>query len=142
MAGALVFLLVSRLKKRNRGLRIAFYMSQSLMALCWACMGTVLFYAMFFSHHIYTYNNLNIIYANPLLFVGVPFGILCAFTKQESKYIFYSRILKALWTYILIGSVVAIALRIAGINYTDNTLILLLLIPPALVFSYFGDLIL
>jgi hypothetical protein len=110
------------------------------MALCWALMGTVLFYVMFFFFHIYTYNNLNIIFANPLLFAGVPLGILCAITKKESKYIFYSRILKALWTYVLLGAVVTIALRIAGFNYTDNTLILLLLIPSAIVLGYLGDL--
>jgi hypothetical protein len=130
---AIVFMLLTIFQKKHRGLRIVFYMSQSLMALCWASMGTVLFYAMFFSHHTYTYNNLNIIYANPLLFAAVPVGILCAFTKQKNKYAFYSRILEALWIYVLIGSVATIAIRIAGINYTDNTLILLLLVPPAIV---------
>ena len=131
------FILLILFKKKNRLLRIVFYMSQSLMALCLALMGTVLFYAMFFSNHIYTYNNLNIIFANPLLFIGVPFGILCAVTKQENKFIFYSRILKVLWTYVLIGSAVTVILRITGINYTDNTLILLLLVPLAIVLNCF-----
>jgi hypothetical protein len=133
---AIFFMLLLIFQKGNRGLCIVFYMSQSLMALCWASMGTVLFYAMFFSHHSYTYNNLNILYANPLLFAAVLMGILCAFTKQERKFVFYSRILKALWTYVLIGGAVSMALRIAGLNCTDNTLILLLLVPPALVLSY------
>jgi hypothetical protein len=142
MALAVFFILLIILKEKNKGLRVVFYVSQSIMALCLAVMGTFLFYAMFFSHHAYTYNNLNIIYANPLIFAGIPFGIICAFTKQESKYVFYSRILKALWTYVLIGMVFTIILRIAGVNYIDNTLILSLLIPPIFVLSYFRDLIL
>jgi hypothetical protein len=139
MTLAIFFILLIIFGKKNRLLRIVFYTSQSIMALCLAFMGTVLFYAMFFSHHIYTYNNLNIIFANPLLFIGVPFGILCAVTKQESKFILYSRILKALWTYVLIGAVVSIAFRITGLNYTDNTVILLLLVPSAAVLSYLGE---
>jgi hypothetical protein len=138
---AIIFMLLSIFRKKNSILRIVFYIGQSFMALCWACMGTVLFYVMFFSNHIYTYNNLNIIFANPILFAGVPLGILCIVTKKESKYFFFTRILKALWTYVLAGSLVAIIIRIAGINQTDNTLILLLLIPPAIVLSYLGDLI-
>jgi hypothetical protein len=141
MALAVFFILLILFKEKNKGSRVVFYISQSIMALCLAVMGTFLFYAMFFSNHIYTYNNLNIIYINPLLFAGVPFGILRAFTKQESKCFLYSRILKVLWAYVLTGAIVSIVLRIAGINCTDNTLILLLLIPPAIVLSYFRDLI-
>ncbi|MDR2631857.1 MAG: DUF4105 domain-containing protein [Spirochaetaceae bacterium] len=139
MTGAVVFMLLGMFGKKNRGAGIVLYVTQSLMALCWAVMGTVLFYAMFFSHHTYTYNNLNIIYANPLLFAGVPLGILCAVTKHERKRAFYSRILKALWTYVLIGSLGTVALRITGLNHTNNTLTLLLIVPPALVVSYVGD---
>lgn len=141
MAGAIVFILLIIFRKKNRCLHIVFYIAQSLMALCWAFMGTVLFYAMFFSHHTYTYNNLNIVYANPLLFIGVPFGILYALTKHKRKYAFCSTALKILWTYVLIGSVFTVALRIAGLNYTDNTLALLLIIPSAIVLSCFGDLV-
>jgi hypothetical protein len=140
ITGAVVFILLIIFGKRNRLLRIVFYLAQSLMALCLAVTGTLLFYAMFFSHHTYTYNNLNIIYANPLLFAGVPFGILCALTKHERTYVLYSRILKALWRYVLIGSALTIALRIAGLNYTNNTLILLLIIPSVIVLGYFGNL--
>jgi hypothetical protein len=138
MTLAVFFILLIIFRKKNRLLHIVFYVSQSLMALCLSVIGTVVFYAMFFSHHIYTYNNLNIVYANPLLFIGVPLGILCVVIKQENKFIFYSRILKALWTYILIGAFVTIILRITGINYTDNTVILLLLIPPIIVLSLFS----
>jgi hypothetical protein len=140
MAGAVVFILLIVFGKKNRGLRIVFYITQSLMALCWGFMGTLLFYAMFFSHHTYTYNNLNIVYANPLLFIGIPFGIVCAFTKHKRRYAFYSHVLKTLWTCVLAGSVFTAALRIAGFNYTDNTLTLLLITPSAAVLSYFGDL--
>jgi hypothetical protein len=140
MTGAAVFMLLIIFEKKSRGLRIVFYITQSLMALCWASMGTFLFYAMFFSHHTYAYNNLNIIYANPLLFIGVPFGILCAFTKHKRNYVFYSRVLKALWTCVLTGAIFTAAIRIAGFNHTDNTLILLLITPSAAVLSYFGDL--
>jgi hypothetical protein len=140
ITGAVVFVLLIKLGKKNRGFRIVFGITQSLMALYWAFMGTLLFYAMFFSHHTYTYKNLNIMYANPLLFVGVPFGILCAFTKHERQYAFYSRILKLLWTYVLIGSISTVAVRIAGLNYSDNTLNLLLIVPSAVVLSFLGDL--
>jgi hypothetical protein len=127
------------LGKKNRGFRIVLGITQSLMAFYWALMGTLLFYAMFFSHHTYTYKNLNIMFANPLLFAGVPFGILCAFTGHERKYIFYSRILKALWTYVLIGAVSTVVLRMAGLNHSDNTLNLLLIVPPAFILSFLGE---
>jgi hypothetical protein len=140
MTGAVVFMVLIIFAKKNRGAHIIFYIAQSLMALYWAVMGTVLFCVMFFSHHTYTYNNLNIIYANPLLFTGVPLGILCAVTKHKRKYAFYSRILKALWTYVLIGAAVTVALRVTGLNYTNNTLTLLLIIPSVIVVRCFGDL--
>jgi hypothetical protein len=125
--------------KKNKGFRVALGILQSLMALYWALAGTVLFYAMFFSHHTYTYSNLNIVYANPLLFAGVPFGILYAAAKHEHTYTLCSRVLKALWTYVLTGSVFTIVLRMAGFNYSDNTLTLLLIIPSAAVLSFLGD---
>jgi hypothetical protein len=140
MAGAAVFMLLIVFRGKNRAVRTVLYITQSLMALYWAAMGTVLFYAMFFSRHVYTYNNLNIIYANPVLFAGVPLGILCAVTKNEHTYAFCSRLLKALWTYVLIGSAVTVVVRITGLNCTNNTLSLLLIIPSAAVLSYFGDL--
>jgi hypothetical protein len=139
IAGAVILMLLIILGKKNRGFRIVLGITQSLMAFYWAFMGTLLFYAMFFSHHTYTYKNLNIMFANPLLFTGVPFGILCAFTRHERKYIFYSRILKVLWTYVLIGAAFTIVLRMAGLNHSDNTLNLLLIVPPAVVLSFLGE---
>jgi hypothetical protein len=141
MAGAVVFVLLIILGKKNRGFRVVLGIVQSLMALFWALAGTVLFYAMFFSHHTYTYNNLNIIYANPILFAGVPLGIICAVTKHEGTYAVYSRGLKALWTYVLTGSVSTIVLRTAGLNYSDNTLALLLIVPSATVLSFLRNLL-
>jgi hypothetical protein len=135
ITGAVVFALLIVFGRKNRFFRVILGITQSLVALYWALAGTVLFYAMFFSHHTYTYNNPNIIYANPLLFAGVPFGILCAFTKNERKYAFYSRVLKVLWTYVLIGSVSTVILRMAGLNYSDNTLALLLIVPSAAALS-------
>jgi hypothetical protein len=137
VTGAAVFMLLMIFEKRNRFVRVFFGVTQSLMVLYWAFMGTVLFYAMSFSHHTYTYNNPNIIYANPLLFAGIPFGILYGFTKDEHKRVFYSRMLKTLWTCVLIGSIFTVVLRIAGFNHTDNTLTLLLIVPSAIVLSCF-----
>jgi hypothetical protein len=70
----------------------------------------------------------------------VPFGILFAFTKHERRRLFCSRVLKVLWTYILFGSIFTVVLRITGANYSDNTLNLFLIIPSAVVLSFFGDL--
>jgi hypothetical protein len=140
MTGAIVFILLIIFEKKNRGFHVVFCIIQILMVLYWAAIGTVLFYAMFFSHHTYTYNNLNIIYANPFLFIGIPFGTLYAFTAHKRKYDFYSRILRTFWTCVLIGSLFTVVLRIAGFNHTDNTLTLLLIIPSIIVLSYFRDL--
>jgi hypothetical protein len=134
ITGAIVFILLIS-GKRHKIFRIALGITQSLMALYWASAGTFLFYAMFFSHHTYTYNNLNIMYANPLLFAGVPLGLLSAFTRHERKYIFYARVLKVLWAYVLIGSIFTVIIRMAGINCSDNTLNLLFIIPSAAVLS-------
>jgi hypothetical protein len=139
VTGAGMLMLLLLLGKRNRGLRVISGLVKSLITLYWALAGTVLFYAMFFSHHTYTYNNLNIIYANPLLFIGVPFGILSSLTKDKRGRTFYSRVLKVLWTYILFGAILTIVLRISGVNYSDNTLNLFLIIPSAAVLSFWGD---
>jgi hypothetical protein len=140
VAGAAFFMLLTVFRKKNRGLRIVLGVGQSIVISYWALMGTILFYAMFFSNHTYTYNNINSMYANPLLFAGAPFGMLYAFTGHERKRVFYSRVLKVLWTCVLTGSVFSAPLRIAGFNHTDNTLTLLLIVPSAVVLSYFGDL--
>jgi hypothetical protein len=139
LAGAAVFILLIRSGKKHRPFRILLGLLQSLMALYWASAGTLLFYAMFFSHHTYTYNNPNIIYANPLLFAGVPLGILSALTRREDKYILYTRILKALWTYVLMGSLFTVLVRMTGLSPfsgSDNTLNLLLIIPSAAVLGF------
>jgi hypothetical protein len=139
MAGAGIFMLLIVSGKKYPALRVVFGIVQSIVILYWALMGTILFYAMFFSGHTYTYNNINIVYANPLLLAGVPFGVLCAFTKYERRRVFYFRVLKVLWMYVLIGSVFSVLLRIAGFNHTDNTLTLLLIVPSAAVSGCFGD---
>jgi hypothetical protein len=136
VSGAAFFTVLSIFGKKKRGFRIALGIVHSLTALYWALAGTVLFYAMFFSRHTYTYNNLNILYANPLLFAGVPLGILCAVTKQERTYAFCSRVLKVLWACVLTGGIITIVLRMAGLNYSDNTLTLLLIIPSAAVLCF------
>jgi hypothetical protein len=136
MTGAVVLALLIVLGKKHKGFLVASGIAKSLITLYWALAGTVLFYAMFFSHHTYTYNNLNIIYANPLLFAGAPFGILSVFAKQDRKRVLYSRIVKVLWTYILCGCILAVILRITGVNCSDNTLNLFLVIPSAAVLSF------
>jgi hypothetical protein len=125
--------------RKYRSVFIVSGIVKCLVTLCWASAGTVLFYAMVFSNHTYTYNNLNIIYANPLLFIGVFAGILPALTRQEQKRVFYSRVLKVLWRYVLLGSIFTIILRISGVTYSNNTMSLLLIMPSAAVLSFLGD---
>jgi hypothetical protein len=140
MTGAVILILLITLEKKHSAFLVISGITKSLITLYWALAGTVLFYAMFFSHHTYTYNNLNIVYANPLLFAGVPFGFLFAFTKHKHRRVFYSRVLKVVWTYVLFGSILTVVVRITGVNYSDNTLNLFLIIPPAVVLGFWENL--
>lgn len=139
MTGALMLILLTAFGKKRGCLLVIAGIVKSLMALYWAAAGTILFYAMFFSHHTYTYNNPNILYANPLLFAGVPLGMLSVLARDEHKRRLCARLLKILWTYVLFGAVAAVILRTGGINFSNNTLNLFLIIPGAVVLSFLGD---
>ncbi|MDR2490520.1 MAG: DUF4105 domain-containing protein [Spirochaetaceae bacterium] len=123
----------STLQQKNHSRRLWAYV-QIVWALLWGILGTVLFLAEFFSNHIYTYRNINVIFANPIILAGIPLSLLAFFAKKEKTALLCGTILRFLWVYMLLAAILTIVVRISPLYYQDNHLTLILLIPSTLVF--------
>ncbi|MDR3301931.1 MAG: DUF4105 domain-containing protein [Spirochaetaceae bacterium] len=112
-----------------------FGMGNTLLGLIGGIAGSLLFFMEFFSDHDYTYQNSNILFANPLLLVAIPFGILFAFSRNEGKVRLATQVLRILWTYVLLTALLAVIIKILPAYYQDNWAPLAIVIPISLVLS-------
>ena len=110
--------------------------AQIVWALLWGILGTVLFYAEFFSNHIYTYRNINVLFANPVILAAVPLAVLSVSAKKEKTAVVCGAVLRFLWAYMLLAALLTIAVKVSPAYYQDNHLTLILLIPGTLVFFF------
>ncbi|MDR0552143.1 MAG: DUF4105 domain-containing protein [Spirochaetaceae bacterium] len=121
---------------KRRGARALLGITQALWGFFLGIFGTLLFYAEFFSNHIYTYNNINVVFINPLLLAALPLGLIFAFTKKQKTMLACKTALKILWTYVLLGALLTIVVKISPSFFQVNFLTLLVVMPPALVLSF------
>jgi hypothetical protein len=89
----------------------------------------------FFSDHDYTYQNSNILFANPLVLAAIPFGILFAFSKKEARARVSAQALRIVWTYVFLTALLAVVIKISPAFYQDNWAQLALIIPVSLALS-------
>ncbi|MDR3130948.1 MAG: DUF4105 domain-containing protein [Treponema sp.] len=142
-AGAAVLLLLFtftriRRKKPAAG-RILLGVSEALLGLFFGGAGALLFFMAFFTNHDYTYHNINLIYANPLLLAAVPLGIMMARGKSRRKPgaprkrgFSPEKPLCILWTYVFLGGVFTMIIRLLPWFYQQNQADLALILPVAL----------
>ncbi|MDR0411201.1 MAG: DUF4105 domain-containing protein [Treponema sp.] len=134
MAAAFVFFQFLQRRKPFLG-RALFGLSQSAIGLFWGIAGLVLFFMTFFTNHDYTYHNANVIFVNPLLLIAVPCGILYAFSKNEKKRFISESVLRCLWTYVFLGGVLTIVIKLFPGFYQQNQVTQALVLPSAFILS-------
>ncbi|MDR3146541.1 MAG: DUF4105 domain-containing protein [Treponema sp.] len=136
LAIAAVLVLLFRLeRKRPMAGRILMGITQSLIGLFFGIAGSILFFMAFFTDHDYTYHNSNILYINPLLLAAVPLGILLAGSKDSRRQGRAGMLLRCLWTYVLFGGVLTMAIKALPGFYQQNQVTQALVLPFALVLS-------
>ncbi|MDR1904521.1 MAG: DUF4105 domain-containing protein [Treponema sp.] len=119
--------------------RMLLGISQSLLGLCLGLAGTVLFFMTFFTNHDYTWHNSNILFINPLILAIVPLGIMSFREKDQKKRYRREIILKSVWTYIAIGSILSLLIRVFPQFYQQNQVTVALVLPFALGLSFAPD---
>ena len=89
----------------------------------------------FFTNHDYTYNNINLVFINPLLFAAIPLGLFAAFSQNQKKRHNSTLLLKVLWSYVFLGGMLTIVLRFFPGFYQQNQPTQALILPLAFVLS-------
>jgi len=107
-------------------------LAQSLLGLFFGISGSVLFFMTFFTDHDYTYHNSNVFFVNPLFFAAVPLGLIFAFTNNEKKRFVATRLSRAFWTYILLGGLLTMVIKLSPAFYQQNQVTQALVMPVAL----------
>jgi hypothetical protein len=123
----LVFMFVS--KKHPVCGRILLHLSQAVLGLVFGLVGTVAVFMAFFTNHDYSWNNINIVFVNPLLLAAVPLGCIAAFTKKKRRRTLCGRLLKGLWIYVFFGSLLTLLIGLIP-GYGQQNLATVTLIAP------------
>ncbi|MDR3020443.1 MAG: DUF4105 domain-containing protein [Treponema sp.] len=121
--------------KKNRAGYILSGISMSLCAFVFGFAGLLLYFMSIFTNHDYTYNNLNMLFCSPILLAAVPFGIMYAVTKNQSKRIRYDVILRLIWLLSVIGVFISMLLKLLPWIWQQNLTDQMLILPIALVFT-------
>jgi hypothetical protein len=126
-------------RKRPAAGRVLLGVSHAILGLFFGAAGSVLFFMTFFTNHDYTYHNINVIFVNPLLLAAVPLGILMAKKPQRagepSGRFSPEALLHILWTYVFLGGVLSMALKLLPWFYQQNQVDLAFILPIALTMS-------
>jgi cytochrome bd-type quinol oxidase subunit 2 len=116
--------------------RVLLGVSHSILGLFFGISGLVLYFMTFFSNHDYTYNNINIAFISPLLFVAIPLGIQLARGKHAGRRFPPQRLLHILWTIVFFGGVFTMLVKLSPAFYQQNQVTQALVLPFAFVLSY------
>ncbi|MDR2758715.1 MAG: DUF4105 domain-containing protein [Spirochaetaceae bacterium] len=135
IAAALVFLFWLRKVKPKTG-RVLLGLTQSFLGLFFGIAGVLLFFMTFFTNHDYTYHNSNFLYVNPLILAAVPLGIKVARGRDQKKCLFSEWLLKGLWTYVFLGGILSMVIKLFSGFYQQNQVTQALVLPFALVLSF------
>jgi hypothetical protein len=133
---AAILLFLKFLSKKYAGGRIPLGLSQSTLGLFFGFAGSIAFFMAFFTNHDYSWHNSNVIFINPLLLAAVPFGIISAFSKKESRRAWHEKALKCLWTYVFLGGIFTVVIKLLPAFYQQNQSTLALTLPFSFVLSF------
>ncbi|MHB9294974.1 hypothetical protein PilKf_00707 [Pillotina sp. SPG140] len=137
---AVLLLVCEHLKtKKPSTQRVIFGISHSILGFLFGTAGTVLYFMTFFTDHDYTYHNINVLLAGPILLLAIPFGITVARGIMPRKAFFARHMLKALWSCGMLGCLLSLLIRISPRFYQQNQTTQALLLPIALALSFVPD---
>ncbi|MDR0376163.1 MAG: DUF4105 domain-containing protein [Spirochaetaceae bacterium] len=133
-------------RRRPAAGRVLLGVSHALFGLFFGTAGALLFFMALFTNHDYTYHNSNLIYANPLLLAAVPLGVMAARGRSRAKRpekrkrfrpprVSPENLLRILWTYVFLGGVLSMALKLLPWFYQQNQADLALILPIALALA-------
>ena len=121
---------------RRKGFRVFAGFFQVFLGLFFGIAGTLLCFMSFFTNHDYTYHNSNVIFVNPLLLAAIPLGIIFAFTKDVKKRFLTLLFSRALWTYVFLGGLITMIIKLTPAFYQQNQVDLALILPPCLTMVF------
>ena len=111
-------------------------LSQSLLGLVFGIAALVLYFLSLFTNHDYTYHNMNMIFASPLLLAAIPLGIKYAFAPNYTARERASLLLRLLWLLTFIGIIVSMLLKPLPCFWQANLPDEMLLLPIALILVF------
>jgi hypothetical protein len=115
--------------------RIFAGISMSLTGLFFGIASILAWFLTFFTNHDYTYHNMNIIFATPLLLASCPLGIMYAFTKNQDKKLLCAISNRIVWCASLLGIIVSMLLKLLPAFHQNNLIDQMLFLPIAAVFT-------
>jgi ABC-type uncharacterized transport system permease subunit len=121
--------------KNLRSGQILLGLSHSIFGLVFGAAGLLLFFMSVFTNHDYTYHNANLLFANPLLLVAVPFGIRYAISKNQRDRLFSEAVLRLLWLLVALGIFASMLIKLLPWFWQQNLTDQMLMLPIALVLS-------
>jgi hypothetical protein len=136
------FLVIMRVRRRREKLgRVLWGLGNAFLGLFFGIVGSVLFFLTFFTNHDYTWHNANVIFVNPLLLAAVPLGLLAAFSRKPIKAFFCEALLRGVWTFVLLGGIVTMLIKLSPAYFQQNQVTLALVLPFAAVLSFAPDIV-
>jgi hypothetical protein len=135
---SLVLILFMGMRKRAgtaRAGRVLLGLSQSCLGFFFGLIGLVLFFMSFFTNHDYTYQNSNLLYVNPLLLAAIPLGFISLSKKLRRRFV-AEQLLKSLWTYVFLGGILSMVIKLFPAFYQQNQVDQALVLPIALILSF------
>jgi hypothetical protein len=135
IAAAAVLGLFFFLRTRSPVGRILAGLGQSLAGLLFGIAGLLLFFMWGFTNHDYTYHNMNLLFASPLLLAAVPLGIRYAIAPNDAAGERYELLLRLLWLLVLLGIFASMLLKNLPWFWQRNLVDEMLMLPIALVLA-------
>jgi hypothetical protein len=134
---SVVFYLFFFLQKKNYNIgKILAGISMGFAGFVFGSASLLLYFLAIFTNHDYTYENLNMIFASPLLLVSLPLGLCYALTKNADRLVFYNVLLRLVWFLTVFGILIAAILNLFPPFYQKNLTDKMLFLPIALVFTF------
>jgi len=119
----------------RKSFRITIGITQSLLGLFFGFAGSLLFFLMFFTNHDYTFDNINLLFVNPLFLALIPLGIIHAFTGNEKKRGVSLKLIRYFWIYVLFAGLLTMLLKLFPPFYQQNQVDQALVLPIALAMA-------
>ena len=95
----------------------------------------MLFFLSNFTEHDYTFNNANLLFANPLLLAAIPLGVRYAVSDNYNKRLRPELMLRLLWLFVVLGIFASMLIRLTPWFWQDNLTDQMLMLPIALALS-------